>query len=719
MTESSSRENLRRLAARLGILDSYFDIRGGSHPTSDATREALVAAMGLDASTEASAAHTLARLDAEDAANAIDPVQVWRQWSEGAPGLRVRVPHGARDWEIELRREDGRIETARGRFDPAAPPSTHELSLPLKPSEGYHAVRITLETEAGPIRAEQLLVLSPRTCVDPKERIGERRSFGIVANLYSMRTRDDDGIGDLGALDALVRLAGRSGADFVGVNPLHALRNRGLGVSPYSPVSRLYRNPLYIALESVPEFDESPAARAMLGSAEAVVERTKLRTAPRVDYEAVRSLKLRVLEELHRRFAAAHRGRGTARGRAFEVYREREGDALVDFATFCAIEDAVADGAGEHVPFDLWPEGLADPRSARTARFRAEHAEAISFHAYLQFELDRQLEESAALSRRSGLAIGVYQDLAIGLAPDAADVWAFPGLFARGASVGAPPDDYAPQGQDWGLPPLDPRALRAGAYGYWIRLLRAAFAHAGALRIDHVMGLFRLFWIPRGASGAAGAYVRYPADDLLGILALESRRHHAIVVGEDLGTVPDEVPRALASWNVLSSRVLLFERDGPGFRPAASYPARAMVTANTHDLPTFAAWLDGEDLELRVRLGLAAREDLDAACSDRRSEVAALEARLREEGTLGEGVGEPSATELRDATDIFLCRTPCALAGIPLDDLAGERDPVNVPGVGMAEFSSWSRRMRSPIEDLAEDPGVVQALAAAARERPR
>lgn len=721
MTEPSPRPALVALAERLGILPSYWDIRGRAHATPDATREALAAAMGYDGSTEESARTSLAGLDAEDAANCVEPVCVWRQWEGGAPTLRARPTGGAADYEIELVQEDGRTGRTRGRIEAGDAGRVVDLALPFRPAEGHHRVVLTLSTPAGVGRHEQALILTPRTCFGAEAIDSGPRRFGLVANLYSVRGEAGDGAGDLSDLVALLRVTAAAGGDFVGVSPLHALRNRGLGVSPYSPVSRLYRNPLYLSIEAIPELASCEEARALLASPGVSAERAALRSAARIDYERVSALKRRVLDVLHRCFAHDHRGRDTERGRAFDAYRAREGKALRDFATFCAIEETLGAGKGEVVPFQRWPEGLRDPHSPNVVRFRAEHAGEVAYHAWIQFELDRQLAAAAAAGRDAGMQIGLYPDLAIGLAPDGSDVWAFPGLFATGASVGAPPDDYAPQGQDWGLPPIDPRRLRADGYRYFVRLLRSAFAHAGALRIDHVMGLFRLFWIPSGEPSAAGAYVRYPADDLLGILALESRRHGAFVVGEDLGTVPDEVPRALETWGVLSSRVLLFERDATGgFRPASAYPRRAMVTVDTHDLPTLPAWWDGLDLALRRSLDLLTNDEaLALAKRDRHAEVAALEDRLRAEAFLDPGVGEPSTAEVVRASSAFACSTPALLAGLSLDDLAGETEPVNVPGVPLERFPSWSRRMGRTIPALAADPAVKATLAAAARLRPR
>ena len=715
-----ARDRLRELADRLGILPSYWDIKGSAHPTTDASCEALAAAMGFDASDEAAAIRSLERFEREARASLVDPVYVWRQWEAGAPALHVRAPACSFDYELMLRQEDGRTERVQGRIDAGGEGRELELALPFKPAPGYHAVELVVSTPYGVNRATQSLVLAPRTCLTAQELLGERPRFGLSANLYSVRSGRNDGVGDFGDLSRLLRWAGSSGADFVGINPLHALRNRDLGVSPYSPTSRLYRNLLYLDLEAVPECSEAQEARALLGSREATRQRSALRGGESIAYARVFAWKRRALEVLHRAFAQAHGRSDTERGRAFAAYRTREGQALLDFATFCALEEHFDAGDG-HVPWPAWPAALRDPRSTEVARFRDTHANTVELHAWIQFEIDRQLGLAARTADEAGLALGVYQDLAIGLAPDGADLWAFPGLFARGASIGAPPDDYAPQGQDWGLPPLDPVRLRADGYRYWVRLLRSGFAHTGALRIDHVMGLFRLFWIPTGRPSEAGAYVRYPADDLLGILALESRRQGTLVVGEDLGTVPDEVPRALESWGILSSRVLLFERDAGGaFRPSASYLKRAMVTANTHDLPPLAAFCDGSDLTLRRQLGLLADDDaLAVARADRHADLAALEDLLRAEGMLAQGVGEPSLAELRAAVNAFLCRTPAALVALSLDDLAGEREPVNIPGVPLERFPSWSRRMQRPLEEIEADPEIAAELAAAARARPR
>ncbi|MGH7623983.1 MAG: 4-alpha-glucanotransferase, partial [Gemmatimonadaceae bacterium] len=305
----------------------------------------------------------------------------------------------------------------------------------------------------------------------------------------------------------------------------------------------------------------------------------------------------------------------------------------------------------------------------------------------------------------AGLSVGLYQDLAIGSADDGADVWAHQHLFLDSVSLGAPPDDYAAEGQNWGIPPIDPRRLRDDRYDYFITVIRSALRHSGALRVDHVLGLFRQFWIPRGMSGGRGAYVRFPVQDLLGILALESTRQHAVIVGEDLGTVPPEVPGTLKSWGILSSRVMLFQHDADGrFRAAAAYEPLSLTTADTHDMAPLEGWWRGRDLELRQQLGLI---ETDAAAQDARTarerERTGLAERLAADGVITDAAaiqhgGEP----LRTAVHRFLRRTPALLVGLSLDDLTGEVEPVNVPGVSPDRFPSWTRRMSTALESLGD-----------------
>ena len=711
------RPALRELAERMGILSEYVGLSGTTVPTGDETRVALLAAMGIDGSSEERARAALDALCTREREALVAPVQVVSDLQASGAGLALRLTEALRaqplTWSLELREENGVVHEASGTL---RDPDDHVvLPLPAVPALGYHTLRLRICGTAEEREVEQSLIVAPSCCVTPAERLGERRAFGIIANLYTLRSARDWGVGDCTDLRALAEWSAEVGAAFVGVNPLHALRNRGSAISPYSPVSRLYRNVLYLDVEAVPELTESEEARALLSRRATRDELDALRASERVEYERVMALKRPMLEALYRTFVRLHRESGDARAQAYARYVDLQGESLTTFATFLALDDHFGAGAAPAAGWHEWPAPYRDPRSPEVLAFRESHREAVDFHRWLQFELDRQLEGAARAGVDAGLAIGLYQDLAIGTARDGSDTWAFPELFVRGASIGAPPDPLAPQGQNWALPPLDPRALREDRYRYWTLLLRSALAHAGALRIDHVMGLFRQFWIPDGMPGTMGAYVRFPADDLLGILALESTRHRAIVVGEDLGTVPPEVPPALQRWGILGSRVLYFERDRDGdFASAETFAPLSLTTANTHDLPPLAGFWSGRDIELRRERGLIASDEAaQAAHAARERDRQALLRRLAADRVIPSAhvptAGDDGAA-LRGAVHAFLCRTPAALVGIALDDLVGETEPVNIPGATSDVYPSWTRRLHVPLEALRDAPGVAAAL---------
>jgi len=698
---------------------------GSAHRTSDATREALLAAMGFDGSTEERAAAGLRRLDPEPASLGLPPVSVLRGSKvRSLRSLALPIPEPWRGapvvWRVEVRGEDGRVATSEGRTGRCG--DRLRARLPHPPlSEGYHDLRVTLAGAAGEVTATPLVVVAPDGAPDPRAIVGARRVFGLVANLYSVRSRRNWGFGDLGDLGRLLDWCREIGGAFVGINPLHAIRNRGSEVSPYSPVSRLFFNPLYLEIEAIPEF--GAAEREGISLAPEAARLEALRHADVLEYEAIASLKIGALRALHREFRRRHGHGSSARGRAYAAFRQRHEPGLDHFATFATLEEVLGprsadgdDGAGSS-----WPTSFLDPSSEEVARFREEHDEAIDFHRWLQFELDRQMEKVSRKARAAGLPLGVYQDLPIGTRPDGFDPWGFPGLYLEGVSVGAPPDRFNPQGQVWGLAPLDPRRLAAERYRYWTLLLRAAFRHSGALRIDHVMGLRRQYFVPRGFRPDEGAYVRYPENDLLGILLLEAARHDALVVGEDLGTVPPGLRPKLARRRILSSRVFYFERGRGGrFRVASEYPELALATANTHDLPTLPGFCRGSDIEERRRLGLYTSDpEHEEARRDRERDMRAMQAvlargRRKDAGSARAAQASDTDNDARGfVRDVhaFLARTPCRLVGASLDDLGGETQAINLPGVPAAMHRSWTRRMALSIEALRADPAVAAALA--------
>jgi 4-alpha-glucanotransferase len=709
-TEVVRKSALRRLADAVGVVPKYLDQTGTEwREASDESRVALLAAMGIDASSERAAEDALRALRNEERRELVAPVRVIESADETAtrhvPARLASVPNGGARWRLEVTLESGETLTSDGNW-----PGTGRAELPIPwtgdPPLGYHRLRLVVNSRGRERSDEQSLIIVPSRCVLPRDRLGTRRAFGLVANLYTVRSERNWGIGDFTDLASLVEWAGEIGGAFVGVNPLHALANRGDAISPYSPVSRIFRNPIYLDVEAVPELRDAPNVEARLDHPELEAELEALREDSNVRYESVMALKMPVLEELHRVFVEREKRTRSGRGAAYDTFvREREPE-LTRFATFMAIAEL-----RDSFSWREWPEPLRNATSAAVTSFQREHAERVDLHRWIQFELDRQLGEVARSARRARLPIGLYQDLAIGTSPTGADTWAMPELFVQRACIGASPDPYSATGQNWGLPPIDPRVLRRDRYRYFIRVVQGGFRHAGALRIDHVMGLFRLFWIPEGKTGKQGAYVRYPANDLLGILALESVRHEALVVGEDLGTVPREVPPTLAKWGVLSSKVLYFEREKRGgFKPADRYEPLSLATANTHDMATLTGFWLGRDIDQRARVGLI---DGDAAVAAARAErdrdKQDLLSRLAREGILP-AAEAPNDPELRGAIHEFLCRTPAALVGLALDDLAGETDAVNLPGVGPDKHPSWVRKMSLTIDEMRASPEVGKAM---------
>ena len=710
-TTTSSRPLLHKLATLMRILPSYVDQTGESlRWTSEATAERLLAAMGIDASTEERAAESLRALRRARRRELMAPVRVVRKRSRKLAAVTIRVPATQAPevhWTLTLRTEEG-MESRWSGTTHGGP--RHRTTLPLPPSLplGYHDLHLELVAGGRTRRARQRLIVVPSESTAPEVRLRGRRGFGITANLYTIRSAKNWGAGDFGDLTTVARWVGSEGGAFVGVNPLHALRNAGYDVSPYSPISRLFRNTIYLRVESVPEIHHDEHARTLIASPEFQQELQQLRAAPMLDYERIMALRAPVLESLHRTFASREVQTRSRRGHEYADYRRREDPQLTQFATFMAISEVHGPDAR------AWPAPLRDSGSEEVRQMRRERRDRVDYHRWLQFELDRQLGDAAVDASREGLTLGLYQDLAVGSAASGSDVWSHPKLFLQGATVGAPPDMYSDEGQNWGLPAIDPHELRRSGYDYWTRLLRSGFRHTGALRIDHALGLFRMFWVPLGESAREGAYVKSYTEELFGILALESVRHGAIVVGEDLGTVPPEVPKVLARWGVLGSKVAVFEREihTGRFRTAPDYPRLALATVNTHDLPPLVGWLHDRDIELRGQLGdLSDPAQFAAMKGARAGDRHALILSLIEAGLLPHSaLSELSADAVIAAVHAFVRRTPSALVGLSLDDLAKESEPVNIPGVWQDRYASWSRRMRVTLETLLSDPRTIEAL---------
>jgi 4-alpha-glucanotransferase len=537
------------------------------------------------------------------------------------------------------------------------------------------------------------------------------RSWGFAVQLYSVRSRQSWGHGDLRDLAELAAWSARDlGAGFVLINPLHAAEPLPpVSQSPYLPMSRRFTSPLYLRVEDIPEYAGLPAADRQQIDALGAPLRAGNATGELIDRDAVWRAKRAALEIIYRQ-------PGTDRRRAqFAEFRVRQGQALDDWALWCAFAEI-------HGPdWRTWPEALRSPRSESAQAEQRRLAAETGFHAWLQWIADGQLAAAREAARSAGMGIGVISDLAVGAHPGGADAWAYQDVLVPGVSVGAPPDEFNQRGQDWTQPPWHPRRLAEQCYAPLAGLMSAGLLHAGGLRVDHVMGLLRLWWVPAGMTPDRGTYVRYDHEEMVGVLAGQAARAGAVAIGEDLGTVDPWIRDYLAARGVLGTSMLWFERGRDGLPlPPGRWRRRCLATVGTHDVPPAAAFVTGEQAELRARLGLLTRSQ-EAERADAQAAISAWRDALGAEGLLPAGA-RPGPEEFTVALYGYLARTPAMLIGVSLADAVGDRRPQNMPGT-IDEYPNWQVPLcdgagRSVLlEDLAGNPGV-RALAHAAAGRP-
>lgn len=674
--------DLAALAAAYGVETSYTDWRGRPARVPASTITAVLAALGADASSCEAIRAELGRVDDERRTRLLPPVVV------AYAGETLTAAADARVW----------IEPSGGGRPLPAPPrggvhgrphATSAAALGLRgayalPGEtppGWHRVR----ARRGDREQDAPLLVAPPRAPEPAAR-----AWGFMAQLYSVRSRGSWGMGDLADLRALASWSGRDlGAGFVLVNPLHAAEPAPpIRPSPYLPVSRRFTSPLYLRPEDVPEYATAPAdVRRRIEDLAAPV-RARSGDVAEIDRDAAWRAKGAALELLYAL------PRIPEREAAYAAFREREEPALTAFATWSAL--AEAHGAD----WRKWPEPLRDPESAAVAAEREHRAGRVGFHRWLQWSLDEQLGAAQGSARTAGMEIGVVHDLAVGVEAGGADAWVYQDLFAAGVTVGAPPDEFNQRGQGWGQPPWHPRRLAEAAYGPYAGMLAHVLRHAGGLRLDHAMQVFRLWWVPEGVSPADGTYVSYPHDDLLGVLLAEAHAVGAVVIGEDLGTVADYMRDVFAERGVLGTSMAWFERDGGGAPlPPAKWRKLCLATVGTHDMPPIEGYLHGDHIALRDRLGLLTRPAAD--------ETAEHERHLRQWRELLACLGLDAA-DMTAALHAFLARTPARLIGISLADAVGERRTQNQPGT-TDEYPNW----RVPLADAAGRPVLLDDLAAA------
>ncbi len=728
----SAESLLAALAERVGIAVDYHDIAGTRHITSDETRRALLRAMGFAVDSLEALAHAVKEWDDAPWRRACDPVCVIRQGGGPASAAFCFVMEDGRERTIRLpwTLQDEQGEAVRSgeagpglsatevRFLDGRRHVRIHVPLPDGIEIGYYRFSLQAEELAGGTEGSTRLIVAPPHCYVPAWMESGQKLWGAALQLYSLSSPRNWGCGDFTDLTQVVEWAGKSlGAGLIGLNPIHALRNEAPHHhSPYAPLNRLALNELYINLEKLPEFFASQDAQRQYQSADFQTKLKALREGRRVDYAAIAAAKRAMLDLSYRQFLKEHYEGDephltprTARAKLLERFIKAEGETLEWYAIFQTLEEERRVIQSKTAIWPEWPKQFVTP-GPPAREYGKRHRKRVRFFQYIQWIAVEQLNEVQRVARESGMPVGLYNDLALGAERHGAEGWMYQSVLALEADCGAPPDAFAPEGQNWGLPPMNPIALRASGYELVIRLLRTNLRFGGAIRLDHVMALCRLFWIPHGRPAAEGTYVHYPFEDLLGIVALESVRANTLVIGEDLGTVPDWVREQLGKARVLSYRVFYFERQGDGScKPPRDYPGQSLAVVTTHDLPTLTGFWSGEDLQVRAGLGSfkdeAARRQ---AWDERQDHKRRMLQALRAEGLLPEGLGDdPSAVPtmtpaLCRAIHLYLARSESVLVLANLEDGLEELSQTNLPGT-VESHPNWTRKYALSVDGFLSD----------------
>jgi 4-alpha-glucanotransferase len=693
MPSATFEQLLDRAASMYGIEPYFWDIWGRKHEIAREAKQALLRARGVAAGSAAELDQSLARRARAEWERFVPPALVVTVAAETELPLNVPAdcPHPVA--RVSIRREDGseaayelRLadlpESASAEIDGRTwvrKVAHLEVALPL----GYHRVRVSI----GGVDAETRYIVTPERAWNDHLPARGRRAAGVAVSLYGVRSEHNWGCGDfrdlLGVIDWV---AGDLEASFVSLNPLHAIHNRRpFNTSPYLPNCIYYQNFIYLDIEGMEDFLHSTCARRLRDSAAIEAEIRRLREVPFVEYEGVAALKLRFLKLAFVQFLREWRA-GSPRAVQFREFCEREGDLLQKFAVYCALDEWLHRRDPNVWIWPEWPPQYREPDSDATRTFQQKHWRSVMFYQYLQWQIGLQLHRAQQRARTRKMSIGLYHDLALATDRFGSDLWAHRPFFVSGCRVGSPPDDFALEGQDWGFPPPNAEVHRANGYRLFAETIRRNARYGGALRMDHVMRLFRLYWIPDGSDAAHGAYVKEVSLDLLRILALESVRNRVLIVGEDLGTVDPAIRETLEQFGVLSYRLFYFEKDARGeFRRYREYPRQALVSSTTHDLPTLAGMWAGADLDARRAAGM-----LDQAAFDAQSRTRLLEKQKMLDmlfelelmpADLPRGAKDYPALsgELHNGIVGFLALTPSQLLAINQEDLTKEARSAEPP----------------------------------------
>lgn len=721
---------LDQLAALVGIQSGYTDAAGLPVKTSEKSRDAILTAMGFELTDEQQTAQDISRLRDSRWLEILSPVSIIKaEQAEHSIDITLKADNANGQLQWQITTEDGQV--FNGTADISGLPvieqktmddtvySRYRLAIEQL-VEGYHDLTMELNGQNHQCR----LIVAPKTCYGPQDA-ANFKMWGLAAQLYSLKKPDGWGIGDYGDLGTLIDKAAAQGASVIGLNPLHPLYpGNPAHRSPYSPTSRCFLNTLYIDVAGVANFHECKPAQKMVNSEEFKSKLALLNQAELIDYSETACCKYQVLELLYEHFHRNHIKKDTPLAQQYSAFKASMGEELQVFATFDALYEHFRKKDYHAFSWTDWPIRYQDPNSEVVAKFQIRNKRRIDYFMYLQWLADSQLSAAADKASKGNMAIGLYLDLAVGCDGGGAEVWADKAAYVAGASVGAPPDQLNSMGQNWGLTPINPVALKAKAYQPLISALRSNMRYAGALRIDHVFGLMRQYWVGPGLDATEGAFVTFPLDDILRIIALESRRAKCVVVGEDLGTTPEGFGEIMAGAGLLSYRVLYFERWESGlFQRPENYPEQSMVTVSTHDMPTLVGWWTGKDLDWREQLNLYPKDEM--AKQERNNRVhsremlldALMDAKVMssDEQPL---MSPPKANiELTKAVQAFLAKSPGRIQLIPMEDAIGLQEQVNIPGT-IDEHPNWLQRLPHTMDEYWQQESLTDLLEVMKRERP-
>jgi 4-alpha-glucanotransferase len=715
---------LDQLVEYRGIESNYHDAWGRPTSIEPATKSKLLSAMGYPVDEP-----DLLLKQVQDSSNqtwlsVLNPVQVLR--IEEHLKIVVRLP-------IELVTDDyvAKVSTELGDvFEHPFVPIDGQLAnvahiediefqeylidIPMQLPLGYHTLSIVIDDD---VLGSMRLIIAPSSCFKPKVLTEGEKVWGLSVQLYCLRSDHNWGIGDFSDLSFLVEKLAKQGAQFVGLNPIHALYpSNADACSPYGPSSRRWLNFIYIDVTTLDGYQQD-STQAIVNDVSFQQQLQNARAADLVDYQLVTKLKLNALEKVFEYQNSQYLSKNTRLNKVFKAFVADGGDSLQTLAVYDALQESLA---AQQKPFSGWPvfpTEFSDFHNPAVKTFTKKHAKRVKFFLWLQWQAALQLEMANQVAQKSNMLIGLYRDLAVGVSEGSAEIWGNKELYCTEASVGAPPDILGPLGQNWGLPPMDPEKLFEQQYQPIIEMFDANMRATGALRIDHVMALLRLWWVVKGDDAKKGGYVYYPVDDLLAILALESHRHQSLVIGEDLGTVPDEIRAKLADNGVYSYRVFFFEQapDGGFFSPS-HYPEQSMSTLTTHDMPTLAGYWHCDDLTLGKELGIYPAEDiLSTLYASRHHNKQSILDTLHGHHSINDEVGRDvhnvkMSKALNFGMQLHMASGSSALLSLQLEDWLEMDKPVNIPGT-FNEYPNWRRKLTRNLQDIFNDSSLNELAA--------